>query len=153
MMRSESGGEVGEGLPAVRGTHLQQQYLQGALTPEAKSPQQVVRRAHVIAHVGRRAARDDSTRVLAQVTLEAASGDQTGVVAIGTDQDEGAGLAVSRASSVYEDAERHCAPGGALALIKGQQGTESGFHSPAIMPARRTVSREDMALQEPARER
>src|SRR5215470_19641574 len=151
-MRGERGGEVGEGLPAVRGTHLQQEYLQGALTPEAKSPQQVLRRAHVIAHVGRRAARDDSARVLAQVTLEAASGDQTGIVAVGRDQDEGAGLAISRAGSVYEDAECHRAPGGALALIKREQGTERGFHSPAIMPARRPVSREDMALQEPARQ-
>src|SRR5215467_5201339 len=150
-MRSERGGEVGEGLPAVFGTDLQQEYLQGALTTEAKTPQQVVGRAHVIAHVGRRAARDDCARVLAQITLEAASGDKTGIVAVGRDQDQGAGLAVGRAGSVYEHAERHRAPGGALALIKRQKGTERGFHSPAIMPAPQAVSREEMALQQPAR--
>jgi len=125
----DCGSEMSEGLPAVGGPSLHQQYLHGPFAPEAESPQQVIVGTGVIAHDARRAAGDDGARVLAQVALEAAAGDQPGILAVIGYQDERARLAVSRAGSVHENAECQRPTGGTFAPVERQQWSDCGFHA------------------------
>ena len=135
-MRRERAGQMGEGLPVILGTSAQQQYVHGAFTPQAQAPQQLVGRAQVVMHRARLAAQDDRAGMLAQITLEAAPREESGVLPVRRDQHERAGLAVGRARGVHQQAERERTAGGALAREKRQQGTQECFHVRPIMPAR-----------------
>ena len=135
-VRGERAGEMGEGLPVVLGAGAQQQYMHGAFTPQPQTPQQLIGRAQVVVHRARLAAQDDRAGMFAQIALEAAPREQSGVLPVRRDQHERAGLAVGRARGVHQQAQRQCTAGGALALEKRQQRTQECFHVQAIMPAR-----------------
>ncbi len=62
--------------------------------------------------------------MLAQIALEAASGKQSGVVAISGNEHERAGLAVGRARGVYQDAHGDSVACGALAIEQRKKRTE-----------------------------
>ena len=54
--------------------------------------------------------------MLTQVALEATPGQQSGIVAVGCNEDERAGFPIGRAGRVYEHAHRNGVAGGALAI-------------------------------------
>src|SRR4029077_6880570 len=103
---------------------------------ETESPEKITGSAQIVAHGARYAALDDRTSVLAQITLQTSAGNQSGVVTVGGDQNQGTGFAIGRAERVHEHAERERTACGAFALVKRQQGTDAGFHARVIMPAR-----------------
>jgi hypothetical protein len=61
--------------------------------------------------------------VLPQVALEATAGKQAGVIAVTGDEHERAGLAVSRARRVHEDAHRDGIACGAFAVEQRKKRT------------------------------
>src|SRR5580658_6330042 len=133
-MRFDSRGEIAERLPRPVRPDSYQQDLHRAFATDTHAPQQIVGTTQVVTHQACAAGIDDPARMLGEIALEAATGEQSRVAAVGGDQYQGAGLAVGRALGVHQDAERQRVGCGPLALEQGQQGYEVCFHARAIMP-------------------
>ena len=118
---AKSVGQIGQGLPVIGGTDRQKHDPHGALAAHPEPPQELIRPLQVVLHGARLSLPDDLDGVFAQVSLQAAPGDEPGVVAVRGDRDQGAGLAVGRALGVHEDAERERAPATTLAFKQGQE--------------------------------
>ena len=84
---------------------------------------------------------DDRARMLAQVALQAAAGDESGVIAVGGDQYEGAGLAVGGALVRTRIPSGERAARAPLAFKQGQQGSEGCFHVPRLCQAAEALCR------------
>ncbi len=119
-MLLERAGEMGKRLPVVVRARPEQQDLHCALAPESQSPQRVIPLPEVVLHRAGLAGADHGARVLAQIGLETAAGEQPGVFAVGGDQHEGPRLAIGRAGGMHEHADRQRPAGGALTPEQGQ---------------------------------
>ena len=119
-------------LPIISAADTQHENIHGTFTAGAQSPQQIIGSAHVIGDATRFTSLDHTRRTLAQIAFEATTGKQPGIFAIGRNQQQSTGLAVSGPCGMQVDGQRHIAPGLLLAGKQGQQRGEKGLHARSI---------------------
>ncbi len=93
-------------LPLLRRTHPQQQDIHGAFTAAAEAPERIVGSTHVVTDARRDAAVDHAERVLAQIALEATTGQEPRIAAVTCNEHPRTMLAVGGSGGAQNERER-----------------------------------------------